>query len=156
MMSPSDLDWATHPGGGSVPSGAERALSICPEAQRASYDRYINHGNSSLATIFSVMDRLREPEMDALAPAGRPKEYVVACAFGPGISVETCMLRRKRGVVGATVGVQTPPESESDRSDRSESDLAERLAESIDYFDLDCGGDGLKSSCEGLTELAGL
>ena len=104
-------------------TGAEKALGLNPEHMRASYDTYINHGNSSSATIFSVMDRLRSKDMDAYAPGGRVKEYVVACAFGPGIAVEMCMLKRN---LGAT-GLQTPPETESEasRSDIGEGDTTD-------------------------------
>ncbi|KAK0628865.1 thiolase-like protein [Bombardia bombarda] len=120
--SPKDFDWAMHPGGATILTGAEKALGITSEHMRASYDTYINHGNSSSATIFSVLNRLRQKEMDALAPPPGPgggvKEYVVGCAFGPGITVEMCMLRR-RGVEGEVVptGIQTPPETESEGRD---------------------------------------
>lgn len=110
-----DFDWAMHPGGLTILTGAEKALGISPEHMRASYDRYMNHGNSSSATIFSVMDRLRSKDMDALAPEGRVRDYVVGCAFGPGIAVEMCMLKRNMG----RRGTQTPPETDSEAS-RSE------------------------------------
>ncbi|RYP29312.1 hypothetical protein DL767_006773 [Monosporascus sp. MG133] len=113
-----DFDWAMHPGGATILTGAERAMGISPEHMRASYDTYINHGNSSSATIFSVMDRLRSKEMDALAPGGRVRDFVVGCAFGPGISVEMCMLKRNLGTRGMG-GLQTPPETDSEAS-RSE------------------------------------
>lgn len=89
-----DFDWAMHPGGATILTGAERALKITSEHMRASYQTYINHGNSSSATIYSVMDRLRSKDMDELAADGRVRDYVVGCAFGPGISVEMCMLKR--------------------------------------------------------------
>lgn len=112
-----DFDWALHPGGATILAGAEKAMGLTPEHMRASYDTYINHGNSSSATIFSVMDRLRSKDMDAIAPGGRVKDYVVGCAFGPGIAVEMCMLKRNMGARGIT-GLQTPPETESEgRSD---------------------------------------
>lgn len=82
---PPDFDWAMHPGGATILTGAEKALRITPEHMRASYDTYINHGNSSSATILSVLDRLRRKDIDVLAPGGRVKEDVVACAFGPGL-----------------------------------------------------------------------
>ncbi|KAF5004082.1 hypothetical protein FDECE_9397 [Fusarium decemcellulare] len=108
-----DFDWAMHPGGATILSGAERAMDITAEHMRASYDTYINHGNSSSATIFSVLNRLRSKEMDVLAPGGRVRDYVVGCAFGPGISVEMCMLKRnkKHGTSAAVSGLQTPPET---------------------------------------------
>lgn len=116
---PDDFDWAMHPGGATILTGAEKALGVSAEHMRASYDTYINHGNSSSATVFSVLDRLRSKEMDALAPGGVVKDYVVGCAFGPGITVEMCMLKRNLGVRGIS-GLQTPPETESEGSNRSD------------------------------------
>jgi type III polyketide synthase len=116
---PKDFDWAMHPGGATILTGAEKALGISAEHMRASYDTYISHGNSSSATIFSVLNRLRSKDMDALAPGGVVKDYVVGCAFGPGITVEMCMLKRNLGVRGIS-GLQTPPETESEGSSRSD------------------------------------
>ncbi|KAK4100524.1 thiolase-like protein [Parathielavia hyrcaniae] len=117
--SPPDFDWAMHPGGATILSGAEQALRITPEHMRASYDTYINHGNSSSATVLSVLDRLRRKDMDALAPGGRVREHVVGCAFGPGITVEMCVLRRNMaggsgggGGDGLRSGVETPPDTD--------------------------------------------
>ncbi|KAL0469489.1 chalcone synthase [Neurospora intermedia] len=111
---PADFDWAMHPGGATILSGAESAMGLTPEHMRASYDRYINHGNSSSATIFSVLNRLREKDMDALAPGGKVKEYIVGCAFGPGINVEMCMLKRRmmNAPARTTTGLDTPPETD--------------------------------------------
>ncbi|KAK5652760.1 hypothetical protein OQA88_9613 [Cercophora sp. LCS_1] len=118
-QNPADFDWAMHPGGATILTGAEKALGITPEHMRASYDTYINHGNSSSATILSVLNRLRAKDMDEMTPGGRgPKDHVVGCAFGPGISVEMCMLRRHQGVgAGELSGLQTPPETESEASE---------------------------------------
>ncbi|KAI0518011.1 thiolase-like protein [Xylaria bambusicola] len=115
-----DFDWAMHPGGLTILTNAERTLKISSEHMRASYHRYMEHGNSSSATIFSVMDHFRSKEMDSLAPGGKVKDYVVGCAFGPGIAVELCMLKRNMGARG----VQTPPEtdSEASRSERGDED----------------------------------
>lgn len=99
-------------------------MSISPEHMRASYDTYMKHGNSSSATIFSVLDRLRCKDMDGLTPNSRgPKEMIVGCAFGPGIAVEMCMLKRnlhhvKRewdgGVQSGVGGEVTPPLTDSE------------------------------------------
>ncbi|KAI3399018.1 hypothetical protein diail_8045 [Diaporthe ilicicola] len=114
---PSEFDWAMHPGGATILSGAEKAMGLVPEHMRASYDTYINHGNSSSATIFSVLDRLRSKDMDACTPDGRgPKDYVVGCAFGPGVAVEMCMLKRHFAPGAEVTGLQTPPETESEVS----------------------------------------
>lgn len=144
-----DFDWAMHPGGATILTGAEKAMGISSEHMRASYDTYINHGNSSSATIFSVLDRLRSKDMDALAPGGRVRDFVVGCAFGPGITAEMCMLKRNRGVQGVT-GLLTPPETESeggrsDAGDDIESPAAAApqatgeafVAEALEQLDLD-------------------
>ncbi|PVH67705.1 thiolase-like protein [Cadophora sp. DSE1049] len=99
------------------PLGVERAMSISAEHMRASYDTYINHGDSSSATIISVMGRLRQKDMDELPPGGRVKDFVVGCAFGPGIAIEMCMLKRNLNHVRRTLvttGEATPPETESE------------------------------------------
>jgi len=80
-----DFDWALHPGGSTIITGVEKAMGLTPEHLRASYEIYMNYGNSSSATIMSVMNRLRKSD-------GR--ENVIACAFGPGISLEMMALKR--------------------------------------------------------------
>lgn len=146
------FDWATHPGGATILSGLERALGISGAHQRASYDTYVRHGNSSSATIFSVLDRLRAKDMDALAAdgAGKVKEHVVATAFGPGICVEMAMLRRnlKRRARGGRngeserSGLATPPETDSEgsRSDgeaEAEAEEGNSLSEALNGVELD-------------------
>ena len=83
----SDFDWALHPGGSTIITGVEQAMNLTPEHLRASYDIYMNYGNSSSATVISVMDKLRR--------MGEGRENVVACAFGPGIVLEMMVLRRR-------------------------------------------------------------
>jgi type III polyketide synthase len=129
-----DFDWALHPGGATILSGVENAMDITAEHMRASYDTYINHGNSSSATIISVMDRLRQKDMDDIAPGGKVKDFVVGCAFGPGIAIEMCMLKRNLNHVRKTLvttGDVTPPETESEgsRSDGEGEELESEIKE---------------------------
>ncbi|KFY78149.1 hypothetical protein V499_02585 [Pseudogymnoascus sp. VKM F-103] len=135
---PESFDWAMHPGGATILSGVEKAMGITPEHMRASYDIYINHGNSSAATIISVMDRLRHKDMDACAPDGKVKDYVVGCAFGPGMAVEMCMLKRNLSHRGKSLptGVITLPETESEES-RSDGEVELSLSEVLNGVDLD-------------------
>ena len=86
-----DFDWALHPGGSTIIKGVEQAMNLTEQHLQASYEIYVKYGNSSSATIMSVMDQLRNN--------GEGREHVVACAFGPGISLEMMMLRRPRAVV---------------------------------------------------------
>ncbi|KAL8697642.1 MAG: hypothetical protein Q9201_007026 [Fulgogasparrea decipioides] len=85
--SAANFDWALHPGGSLVITGVEQAMGLTPEHLRASYEIYMRYGNSSSATILSVLNKLRESE---------GKDNVVACAFGPGIALEMMVLRRRK------------------------------------------------------------
>jgi len=111
-------------------------MSITPEHMRASYDTYIKHGNSSSATVISVLNRLREKDMDECAPGGKVKEFVVGCAFGPGISIEMCMLKRNLRHQPRVSGEMTPTETESEGS-RSDAEGNMTLSEVLNGVDLD-------------------
>lgn len=62
-------------------------MNLTQDHLRASYEIYVNYGNSSSATIMAVMDKLRS--------LGEGRENVVACAFGPGIALEMMILQRR-------------------------------------------------------------
>lgn len=66
-------------------------MGLTPEHMRASYEVYMGHGNSSSATWGSVVRTMLDGGEDV---QGREQEYVVGCAFGPGIAVEMAVLRR--------------------------------------------------------------
>ena len=83
--SPSEFDWALHPGGSSILAGVQKAMNLTEDHLLASYGTYVEHGNSSSATIMSVLDRSRRVQK---------RERVIALAFGPGITLEIMMLRR--------------------------------------------------------------
>ncbi|PWI65667.1 hypothetical protein PCL_06872 [Purpureocillium lilacinum] len=76
-----DFDWVLHPGGPAILANAERALSLTRQHLRASYD--------------VVLDRLRCMDADTSSDNEGRREYIVACAFGPGVAVEMCILRRR-------------------------------------------------------------
>ena len=73
-LSPPDFDWALHPGGSSILTGVQKALLLSEDHLLASYGVYVEHGNSSSATIMSVLDRSRKVQK---------RDNVVAMAFGP-------------------------------------------------------------------------
>ena len=91
LTSPSDFDWALHPGGSLIIQNVQSVLGLSEHHLRASYEIYIKHGNSSSATIVSVLDTLRRKQHVA---DGR--DNLIACAFGPGITIEMMALRRGR------------------------------------------------------------
>jgi hypothetical protein len=82
----SNFDWAIHPGGATILQGAKQALRLTDDHIRASLDVYQNYGNSSSPTVLIVLDKLRS--------MGQGRENVVATSFGPGLTIEMCMLRR--------------------------------------------------------------
>lgn len=80
-----DFDWALHPGGSTIITNVEKGMGLTTEHLRASYEIYMNYGNSSSATVFSVLSKL-------MAEPGR--DHILACAFGPGIAIEMAVLKR--------------------------------------------------------------
>jgi fungal type III polyketide synthase len=87
-LTTNDVDWALHPGGLSILKGAQKLVGMSDEQLRASYDVYAKRGNSSSVAVLAVLDRLRE--------MGSGREDVVACTFGPGMTVEMATLKRCR------------------------------------------------------------
>jgi len=86
LVEAAQFDWALHPGGSTIITGVEQTMGLTVEHLRASYEIYVNHGNSSSATVFSVMSKLLK--------GGPGKDYVISCAFGPGIAVEMMAFKR--------------------------------------------------------------
>ncbi|KAK6543583.1 hypothetical protein TWF694_000326 [Orbilia ellipsospora] len=103
-LKPSDIDWALHPGGSLILTSIQSVMDLTPSNLRASFEVYTSYGNSSSATVFSVMDRLRSETEAGIAGEGSTygpgvgveggRKGVVGCAFGPGVSIEMVMMRR--------------------------------------------------------------
>jgi predicted naringenin-chalcone synthase len=79
--------WAVHPGGRSVLDRVESGLALHPDALTASRDVLRRQGNMSSATILFILRDLLHN--DSLGDA-----QVAALAFGPGLTVESALLRR--------------------------------------------------------------
>lgn len=86
---PKEFDWALHPGGIAILNGVQNQFELREEQLRASFDVYKNHGNSSSPTVLVVLDTLRK--------MGPGRENVMACSFGPGMTIEMAMLKRCGG-----------------------------------------------------------
>lgn len=89
----------------------QKTMGLKPEHLRASYDVYKNHGNCSGATIFSVLNRLRQSDM------GKGRDHIVSCAFGPGVAIEMCVFKRHGASVPALladVSAVSPSSSDSE------------------------------------------
>ncbi|MHC4120784.1 MAG: type III polyketide synthase [Planctomycetota bacterium] len=91
--------WAVHPGGKSILDRIEASLGI--ENRLAESRRVLRQfGNMSSATILFVLNEI------LAKPDGDSRESVLAMAFGPGLTVETCFMS-KRTALPADAHVQT-------------------------------------------------
>ena len=86
FVNPRDFDWACHPGGLSIIKGVQKALDLSDEALRASYKIYQEKGNASSVAVIAVLDQLRH--------MGNGRKNVMACSFGPGLTVEMARMER--------------------------------------------------------------
>ncbi len=74
--------WAVHPGGPKVLDAVGRALSLPAAAMENSRAVLSEHGNMSSATVFFVLERLRQAR----------KLPAVVLAFGPGLHAEAAFI----------------------------------------------------------------
>ena len=85
--------WAIHPGGRAILDKVEQSFELNDQALDASRTVLKNHGNMSSATILFVLDDLlKRPPFQAHIRDGH--DTALAMAFGPGLSIETALLRR--------------------------------------------------------------
>ncbi len=80
--------FAVHPGGRKILEAAENALGFSSGANRFAYDTLREYGNMSSATILFVLKKLMED------PEGIDGENILSFAFGPGLTVESMILKR--------------------------------------------------------------
>jgi bisdemethoxycurcumin synthase len=91
-----DLFWAVHPGGRPILDNVEMVLKLEPGKLAASRHVLSECGNMSGATIVFVLDELRRRGKEE---GGRQlPEWGALLAFGPGITVETIVLRSPRSL----------------------------------------------------------
>ena len=90
-----DVDfWAIHPGGRSIVEKAQDVLDLSDEAVRDSLEVLRLHGNMSSPTILFVLKRFLDRfQKEANGRQGIERKTGVALAFGPGLTLEGCLLR---------------------------------------------------------------
>jgi len=81
--------WAIHPGGRKIVEVVGEALGLSDEQLAPSYDVLRDVGNCSSATVLLVLEHLQATRE---LPRGG---YVVAMAFGPGLTLCAVLLRRR-------------------------------------------------------------
>ncbi len=87
-LRPSDIThWITHPGGPSILTAIQKQLELSDEQMALSWSILREHGNCSSATVLLILE--------ALLRSGAPRrgEWGVMLAFGPGLTLESCLLR---------------------------------------------------------------
>ena len=89
-----DLFWAVHPGGPAILDSVEAALALAPGKLAASRHVLSEYGNLAGASVIFVLDELRR-QHDELELAGG---IGVMLGLGPGITVETMVLRAASGL----------------------------------------------------------
>jgi len=82
--------FAIHPGGRAILEATETALSIPAEANKFAYAILREYGNMSSATILFVLQKILMSELV-------DGENILSFAFGPGLTVESMLLKVKQG-----------------------------------------------------------
>ncbi|GAC1452281.1 MAG: type III polyketide synthase [Ktedonobacterales bacterium] len=79
--------WLVHPGGPSILEVIQARLELSDEQMAPSWEALRDYGNCSSATVLIMLD--------ALLRSGRTSrgEWGVMMAFGPGLTLETCLFR---------------------------------------------------------------
>jgi predicted naringenin-chalcone synthase len=79
--------WGLHPGGLKIMQHIERRLELAPNELRFSRAVLRDYGNMSSPTVLFVLDEIMR--------TGEPHkgDYAVLMAFGPGLTMESCLLR---------------------------------------------------------------
>ncbi len=80
--------WAIHPGGKKIIDDFAKAMNLSKEDLKASYTILKNYGNMSSPTVLFVLKELIDT-----TNSNKSGESILAAAFGPGLSIETMLLK---------------------------------------------------------------
>ena len=87
-LAPEDIShWLVHPGGPDILTAIHGAMGMCDGQLALSWQVLRERGNCSSATVLLILERLLR------ARRARPGEWGVMMAFGPGLTLESCLLR---------------------------------------------------------------
>jgi predicted naringenin-chalcone synthase len=79
--------WGIHPGGAKIVDYIGQALELEPEELRYAQQILRQYGNMSSATIFFVLEAIIKEGQP------RPGDYALLLSFGPGLTVELCLVQ---------------------------------------------------------------
>jgi predicted naringenin-chalcone synthase len=88
-MTVKDIDlYAMHPGGKAILEAIETALEITKEDNKYSYEILRDYGNMSSCTVIFVLNEILKN-----ATKADKNKNILSCAFGPGLTLESMVLR---------------------------------------------------------------
>lgn len=79
--------WIIHPGGPAILDAIQGRLNLSDEQMAPSWETLAAHGNCSSATVLLILERLMRGHNAS------PGDWCVMMAFGPGLTLETALLR---------------------------------------------------------------
>ncbi|KAH1236766.1 Chalcone synthase 1 [Glycine max] len=88
--------WIAHPGGPAILDQVEAKLGLKPEKMEATRHVLSEYGNMSSACVLFILDQMRRKSLEnGLGTTGEGLEWGVLFGFGPGLTVETVVLRTR-------------------------------------------------------------
>ncbi|KAJ1686121.1 hypothetical protein LUZ63_017511 [Rhynchospora breviuscula] len=86
--------WVSHPGGPAILNQVEAKLKLNKDKLRLSRKVLSEYGNLSSPTVLFILNELRKESVsEGKSTTGNGFEYGVLLGFGPGLSIETVVLR---------------------------------------------------------------
>ncbi len=79
--------WAVHPGGGKILDYVQEELKLSDNQMAFSRHILSTHGNMSSPTVLFILDEI------ARRGGPRPGDFGMMLGFGPGLTIETCLIR---------------------------------------------------------------
>jgi alkylresorcinol/alkylpyrone synthase len=87
-LTPRDVrHWLIHPGGPDILRVVQSGMKLSEEQVQPSYEVLAEYGNCSSSTVLIILDRMLASGRCARG------EWGIMMAFGPGLSIETCLIR---------------------------------------------------------------
>nr|P22924.1 RecName: Full=Chalcone synthase B; AltName: Full=Naringenin-chalcone synthase B [Petunia x hybrida]CAA32732.1 chalcone synthase [Petunia x hybrida] len=88
------LFWILHPGGNAIVDQVESTLGLGPEKLRATRNILSEYGNLSSACCLFILDEIRKKSArEGMRTSGDGLDLGVLLSFGPGLTIETVVLR---------------------------------------------------------------
>ncbi|URE43786.1 hypothetical protein MUK42_14841, partial [Musa troglodytarum] len=89
-----DIFWVAHPGNWAIMDAIERRLGLQPEKLSTARHVFSEYGNMQSATVYFVLDEVRKRSVtQGQSTTGDGLRWGVLFGFGPGLSIETVVLR---------------------------------------------------------------